>query len=186
MILRVLAGAAIIALLIVGWLTINDAQNTPPPLPVARKVPNPGYSAQDVQLVETGPDGRPMYTLHASEIRQQPASDFVTLENVTLQFRDPAGDLWNGRANEGVVSNGASNVDLTGAVTLSGRLPSDQAPIAISSNTLAVDTRTEVVTTQDPVVFELSGQQLSARGMVAHLKDERVQLESDVHGLYRP
>jgi len=185
MILRVLAGAAIIALLIVGWLTINDAQNAPPSMPVARRVPNPGYAAQDAELIETGPNGRPMYALHASEIRQQPASDFVTLEKVTLQFRDPRGGVWNGRADQGVVSNGASKVDLTGAVTLSGRLP-DEAPVSISSNALAVDTRTEIVTTKDPVVFELNGQQLTARGMVADLKDERVELESDVHGLYRP
>lgn len=186
MILRVLAGAAVIALLIVGWLTVNDAQNASSPVPAVRKVSNPGYAARDAVLIETGPDGHPMYTLHASEIRQQPASDLVTLENVTFQFRDPTGGVWNGRANQGVVSNGTANVDLSGAVTLSGVLPSDRLPVAISSDTLAVDTRGEVVTTKDPVVLEWNGQRLSARGLVAHLKDERVTLESDVHGVYRP
>jgi LPS export ABC transporter protein LptC len=186
MILRVLAGAAVIALLIVGWLTVNDAQNAPVPVPVLRKAPNPGYAAQDAVLIETGPDGRPMYTLHASEIRQQPASDLVTLEDVTLQFRDRTGTVWNGRANQGIVSNAASDVALSGAVTLSGRLPSDQQPVAITSDALAVDTRGEVVTTKDPVVLEWNGQRLSARGLVAHLRDERVKLESDVHGQYHP
>lgn len=186
MILRVLGGAAVIALLVIGWLSVNDERIGPAPAAVRAKRLNPGYAAQNAVLIETGPDGRPMYTLHASEIREQPTSQAVRLLDVTLEFRDPHGGVWNGRANEGLVSSGAAHVALSGAVTLTGALPESTAPLSISTDRLAVDTRSDVVTTTDPVVLEWNGEQVSARGLVAQLKDQRVTLESDVHGHYHP
>jgi lipopolysaccharide export system protein LptC len=186
MIFRMLAGVVVVALLVAGWLMANDEQNGPAATVATPKAPDPGYSAQDAMLVETGRDGLPIYTLHASTIQQQPASAVTVLDNVSLQFRDPAGRVWNARANQGFVSNGTSDVELSGAVSLTGLMPSDQQPVSITTDALAVDTRTEIVTTTDPVAIEWNGQTLSARGLVAHLKEQRVKLEADVHGLYQP
>ena len=187
MILRVLAGAALIALLIAGWLLLNSEEGGPAlPLTAARTTTNPGYSARDAVLVETGEDGRPIYTLHAAEIEQQAASEVTVLDQVTMQFRDEAGHVWNGRADRGFLVDGAAQVDLSGAVRLWGLLPSTQQPIQLSSDRLAVNTRTEIVTTKDPVVLDWNGQILHARGLVAHLREQRVKLESDVHGVYQP
>ncbi|MGH8199766.1 MAG: LPS export ABC transporter periplasmic protein LptC [Steroidobacteraceae bacterium] len=186
MIFRVFAGVVVVALLVAGWLIANNEQNGPAATVASPKAPDPGYSAQDAVLVETGPDGLPIYSLHASTIQQQPASSVTVLDNVSLQFRDPAGRVWNVRANQGFVSNGTSEVQLSGAVNLSGLMPSDQQPISITTDALAVDTHTEIVTTADPVAIEWNGQTLSGRGLVAHLKEQRVKLEADVHGLYRP
>lgn len=186
MILRVLAGAAVIALLVVGWLTVNDQQSGPAPTETVRKVQNPGYSAQDALLIETGADGHAMYTLHASEVHQEPGSDAVRLVDVTLRFRDPSGRVWSGRANQGLVSRQAVNVDLSGAVRLSGLMPKRHEPVSISSDRLEIQTRKQTVKTQDPVALDWNGQRLTARGLVVDLKNERMELESDVHGLYRP
>lgn len=187
MILRVLASAAVIALLIAGWLALSSEQDGPTVAPPSvRAAGNPGYTASNADLVETGPDGRPMYTLHAAEIRQPPAAQFAVLDDVTMQFRDQTGQLWNGRANRGLVWNGASQIDLSGAVRLWGSLASTQQSVQISSERLAVDTRTEIVNTNDPVVLEWGRQRLQARGLVAHLREQHVKLESDVHGTYQP
>jgi LPS export ABC transporter protein LptC len=186
MILRVLAGAAVIALLVAGWLLLNSEEGGPAVPLTAAPAANPGYSARDAVLVETGQDGRPMYTLHAAEIRQQAASDVTVLDDVTMQFRDATGHIWNGSANQGFVVDGASQIDLSGAVRLWGLLPSTQQPIQLSSDRLAVDTRTEIVTTRDPVVLDWNGQILHGRGLIAHLREERLKLESDVHGVHQP
>ncbi len=187
MILRVLAGAVLIALLVAGWLLLNNEEMGPAaPLAGARPPPNPGYSAHNASLIETGPDGRPMYTIHAAEIEQQPDSQVTELDDVTMQFRDEGGHVWNGRADRGFVLDNASQIDLSGAVRLWGVLPSTQQPIQVSSDRFAVDTRTEIVTTKDPVVLEWSGQVLHAHGLIAHLREQRVRLESDVHGTYNP
>lgn len=187
MILRALAVAAVIALLAIGWLALNSEQSGPGrTAATAVAPPSPGYSARDAVLIETGADGLPMYTLRAAHVRQQPDSDVALLDEVQMQFRDAAGHVWLGHAQQARVTDQASQVDLSGDVTITGELPGNGRPAAISSERLSVDTRSEVVSTEDPVTLEVSGQQLHARGLIAQLREQRVELESDVHGRYVP
>jgi LPS export ABC transporter protein LptC len=179
-------GALVIALLVAVWLLLNNEQNGPAVPRADNRAANPGYSAQNAVLIETAADGHPMYTLHASSIRQEPDSAITTLEQVQMQFRDPQGNIWNGRADEGRVVDQASQVELTGNVILSGLLPGTGKPAQISTDRLNVDTHTEVATTADPVVLDWNGQIVHARGMIARLRQQRVLLESDVHGRYVP
>jgi lipopolysaccharide export system protein LptC len=186
MITRVLTSAVIMGLLIAGLFVLYNEQSGPAAPPPAARPTSPGYAAQDAVLVETAPDGDPMYTLHAARIRQEPASQITTLDQVQMQFRDEAGNVWNGRADEGQVLNGASQVELIGHVTIAGLLPGTNQPVQVASDRLNVDTRTEVVTTDDPVVLDWNGQLVHARGLVARLKEQWVRLESNVHGHYVP
>jgi LPS export ABC transporter protein LptC len=187
MILRALAAAAVIALLGIAWLALHGLRDGPvAPVAAAIAAQNPGYSARDAVLIETGADGLPIYTLRAAEVHQQPASRTALLDRVEMQFRDAAGRVWHGRADEARVSDQASEVDLAGAVTLSG-LPSGSSEAArISTDRLSVDTRTEVVKTKDPLTLDWGGRQIRARGLLAQLREGRLQLESNVHGRYVP
>lgn len=185
--LRALAVVAVIALLAVAWLALNGQQNGPAaPRTAAISPPTPGYSARDAVLIETGADGRPMYTLRAAEIRQQPDSQVALLDRVQMTFHDAAGRMWQGRADHGRVLEGASQVDLSGMVAVTGQLPGSTQPAEIATDQLSIDTRSEVVSTQDPVTLDWGGQHMSARGLVARLREQRFTLESDVHGSYRP
>lgn len=187
MILRALAVAAVIGLLAVGWLALRSQRRGPVTASAAvRSTESAGYSARDATLIETGPDGHPMYTLRAAEIRQQPASQVAVLDQVQMEFRDAAGHLWHGRADQGRVLDGGSQVDLSGSVKITGQLPGSSEPAEISSERLNVDTRSEVVRTRDPVQLDWGRQQLRARGLLAQLREQRVKLEADVHGTYRP
>ena len=185
MILRALAAAAVIALLAIAWLALHGEVSGPAAPETARvSAQNPGYSASDAVLTETGPDGRPTYTLHAAQIREHPASRVALLDRVEMQFRDTAGQLWHGRADQARVTDQASQVDLSGNVTLSGMLPGTGEPVRISTDRLSVDTHAEVVATSDPVTIDVAGGQLTARGIVARLREQRIRLESQVHGHY--
>jgi lipopolysaccharide export system protein LptC len=177
-------GAVVVGILLAGWLLLNSEQNGPAAPAPGATTANPGYSARDAVLIETAADGQPMYTLHAARIRQEPASEITTLDQVQMQFRDRAGNVWNGRADEGRVVDQASQVELTGNVILSGLAPGTREPIEITSDRFDVDTHAEVVTTDDPVVLDWNGQLVNARGLIARLKEQRVTLKSDVHGRY--
>ncbi|MGH8218409.1 MAG: LPS export ABC transporter periplasmic protein LptC [Steroidobacteraceae bacterium] len=185
MILRALAAAAVIALLAIAWLALNG-QSSRPAVPTTATVSahNPGYSARDAVLIETGRDGLPLYTLRAAEIREQPASRVALLEQVEMQFRDTTGQLWQGHADQARVIDQATEVHLSGNVTLSGLFPGTATPVRISTDRLSVDTHSEVVTTRDAVSFDWGGGQLDARGLVARLREQRIQLQSHVHGHY--
>jgi lipopolysaccharide export system protein LptC len=185
-ILRVLMGAVVVGVLLAGWLLLNSEQNGPAVPASGAGSENPGYSAQDAVLIETASDGHPMYTLRAARIHQEPASEITTLDRVQMQFRDQAGNIWNGRADHGRVVEQASQVELTGNVLISGLAPGTQEPVEVSSDRFDVDTHAEIVTTDDPVVLSWNGQLVHAVGLIARLKEQRVTLKSDVHGRYVP
>ena len=187
MIYRVLATATLIALAVAGLLLLSSEQSSlAPPAPSTVQLPDPGYSAQNATLVETGPDGQPMYTVMANVIHQQPDSQQVTLDGVQLQFRDPKAQVWHGRSDRGLIVNDAARVEMLGDVNLWGLLPGSDQVAHITTDWLQVNTQSQVVSTQAPVDFDWSHQHVRARGMTVHLKTSRVQLDADVHGTLLP
>jgi lipopolysaccharide export system protein LptC len=187
MIYRLLGLTALLALL-AALLVLSGPQRSPAlPTAVGAGVRNgPGYAALNAQLVQTGPDGRPLYTLNAARIREQPDNDSVLLDQVQMGFRDASGGQWTARAQHGELGQDTGIVQLDGDVHVIGTLPHSQDPAEISTQHLAFDTRSQIVTTHDPVTFSVAGHQLEGTGLIASLKEHRVQLESAVHGTFPP
>ncbi|MBV8404752.1 MAG: LPS export ABC transporter periplasmic protein LptC [Gammaproteobacteria bacterium] len=186
MIPRLVALLALVAL-IVGLVLLT----APAPESVARAnsaqpLHDPGYSALQARLVQTGADGRPLYTLDAARIQQQPNRGLVDLAQVRLGFRDDSGNQWTARAARGQVTQAGGLVQLDGDVHVTGTLPGTNEPTEITSEHLSVDTNSQIVTTQAPVTIVMSGRELAARGLVANLKERHVHLESAVHGAFHP
>lgn len=151
-----------------------------------RETSGAGYAARDAEIIETGADGRALYTLHADVIEQKPEAATVLLERVEMDYRDGAGNRWRVRAREGRILEDASQVELAGAVRVAGMPPGDYEDAVIETERLTFDAREEIVTTREPVRFNWAGRVLTARGLVADLKARHVRLESDVHGSFPP
>jgi LPS export ABC transporter protein LptC len=144
-----------------------------------------GYSARNAVMVETGPDGVPLYTLNADVIRQHP-DDGVEFEQVQMTFRDAEGQTWKGRADHGELATDTGKVDLSGDVHVDGLLPGSVSPVDLATEKMAVDTKQDIISTDDPVVVTSPGRVLKSHGMVATLNEHRLLLESSVHGSYAP
>lgn len=186
MIYRLLAIFALVAL-IVGVVVLSGGQReSVAPASVEGPPHDPGYAARQARLIQTGVDGRPLYTLDAAQIQQQPDRGVVELEQVQLGFHDTSGNQWTARADRGEIAQNSGVVELDGSVKVSGVIPESGEPAAIATEHLSFDTNAQVVTTQHPVTLLVSGRELSARGLVASLKERRVQLESSVHGSFLP
>jgi lipopolysaccharide export system protein LptC len=186
MIYRLAAVLAVLAL-IAGVIFLSGTQReTPAPSTADTRVHDPGYAARDARMVQTGPDGAPLYTLDAAQIHQQPDQSTVELQQVHLGFRAADGDQWTARAAHGELGQDTGIVQLDGAVHVAGVLPGTQDQAEITTEHLSFDTRTEVATTDDAVTVTMSGNELHAKGLIARLKEGRVQLESAVHGSYLP
>ena len=84
---RIVALLAFVAL-IIAFVTLTGGQREDA-APVAQgPLPDPGYSALQAHMVQTGPDGLPLYTLNAARVQQQPDQGTINLEQVQLGFRD--------------------------------------------------------------------------------------------------
>ncbi|HUL45861.1 MAG TPA: LPS export ABC transporter periplasmic protein LptC [Steroidobacteraceae bacterium] len=147
---------------------------------------DPGYAALGARLVQTGADGQPLYSLDAARISQQPDDETVQLTQVQMGFRAANGQEWKARADRGQLGQDTGVVQLDGDVHVSGLLPGTQDQAEITTDHISYDTRSEIVTTPDPVTLTMAGRELHAKGLVARLKEGRLQLESAVHGSYLP
>jgi lipopolysaccharide export system protein LptC len=185
MIYRVVATLALLVLIIGIVLLSAPPRESSAPAVAGAPGHDPGYSAIQARLVQTGADGRPVYTLDAAQIQQQPDSGLVELQQVQLGFRDASGNLWTARAAHGELAQNSGVVKLAGDVHVLGILPGTTDPAQIISEHLAYDTNTQIVATRDPVTLIMMGRELNATGMVANLKERRLQLESAVHGTFR-
>jgi len=183
---RLAALTALLAL-IVGMVVLWGPQREAS-APAAPGAPlhDPGYSALQARLVQTGADGQPVYTLDAAQIQQQPDAGLVELQQVQLGFRDGSGNAWTARAQRGELAQDSGTVRLDGDVHVAGILPGTTDAAEIVSEHLALDINAQIVTTHDPVTLVTSGRQLHATGLVASLKERHLQLESAVHGSFLP
>jgi lipopolysaccharide export system protein LptC len=175
--------AVLVFVVVIGGTIFFGGQQNETTAPTTVEVPqDPGYSARDAKLVQTGPDGRPLYTVNADVIRQQPNDDTIQLEKATLGFFDTNGSLWTARGDTGEVGQDTREVELAGDVHVNGTPPGTLHPAEITTEHLKFDTNSKIASTQDPVMLTWSGQQMKGTGMRASLNDGRVQLESAVHG----
>jgi LPS export ABC transporter protein LptC len=185
MIFRILA--ALLFVVIIGgsiWLG-GEPREATSTTTVDASSPDLGYSARNATLIETGPDGLPMYTLQADVIRQHPG-DGVDFEPVQLTFRDAAGQIWKGRAAHGELTTETGQVVLNGDVHVDGVLPGSEQLSDLATEELFVDTRENIINTHQPVALTSTGRSLKSRGLMATLKDHHLVLESNVHGIFSP
>jgi LPS export ABC transporter protein LptC len=143
-----------------------------------------GYAARNAEVIETGDDGRPMYTLIADRVRQHPNDNRVQLDQPRLTFVASDGNAWHAKARAGQIRDEGEHVILFGDVHVYGQLAGAEAPAVIDTSILAFDTKKEVVTTHAPVSLAWNGRKLSGTGLIAKLPDQQVTLESHIHGSF--
>lgn len=186
MIYRVFVVVVFIGVIVGSILLGGQQRGSVSPITVDERAADLGYAARQAQLVETGADGHPLYTINAALINEPPGALNVEMQQVRMSFTDGSGNEWTGRADSGVASQDTGHVELSGNVQISGVLPDSRDDASITTDRLSVDTHAQTVQTRDPVTLTLSGREIKARGLSANLKDGVVHLESNVHGTYSP
>ena len=77
MIYRIFAVLAVIAVIVGSVLLTGQQREASAPTTVEEPMRDPGYAARNANLIQTGPDGHPLYTLSAALIRQLPGKGTV-------------------------------------------------------------------------------------------------------------
>jgi len=163
--------------------------------------PDPGYSARDAEVIETGQDGRERYRLNAKVIYQQPDSGQIDLEQLEMNYHPsaqpqlpgektvpalPVPETWHVKADRGQVRANGDDVQLNGNVQVTGPTPGSGTTLTLNTETMRINTPTQFIETDAPVQMHWSGNDLSAVGMEADLKAGTVRLKSQVHGNSAP
>jgi len=147
---------------------------------------DPGYSASGARIIETGVDGRPRYAVRAATIRQDPADGSIALQGIEMRVTRTDAEAWLLSAAAATMPESARNVALTGTVRVTGAVAGGRQSLEIRTEQLAYDLESEIARAPGAVTILLGGRRLDAVGMIANLKDQRVQLESKVNGRFTP
>lgn len=141
----------------------------------------PGYIANDAQLVETGADGEPIYRLNAKRIEQNKAGARVQLTEPRLVYQASSDSSWRLQAAHGELASEQQLVEFAGAVEATGT-QSGAAPIVIRTEQLSVNMQQQRADTPAAVSIDWGRVRLTARGFHLNLRDGSLKLDSQGHG----
>lgn len=163
------------------WLERNATAGRVAAAATANANAEPGYTARDAELIETGEDGAPLYRLHAERIEQAHPAANIFLGQPRLNYRSDADTQWTLRAERGVLMAGTEQAQLYGAVHAAGS-DSLQRPLQVRTEQLAIDMRQQRVSSDAMVTIDWARLRLTARGLRINMMDGSLRLESQGHG----
>lgn len=171
---------------VAGSWWLSRAGDRIPPDSGTGQAEQPGYYLKDANILGTAEDGSLLYRIEADDIRQVPAEDRVHLQGVLVSYARPGESGWTVSAREGHIAGRGERIDLRGNVELISRPASGERPLIIRAETLAFEPRERLASTADRVNISQPGYVLTAVGMEADLNEERLRLNSDVSGTFKP
>ncbi len=156
-----------------------SSMQVPAPRPVK------GYYLRDVVLEQSDSDGKLLYLIRASKIEQLPKRDRIQLSMVRISYPGDEPDQgWDLSADKGEISADGTNIILRENVRAIER--GENAMRLIRTDELVFDPATSIARTDAEVIVELDGYQLSATGMVADSKTNKLELQSTINARFEP
>ena len=141
-----------------------------------------GYYLRGARFVGTDENGNIVYRMRADDLAEHPDRELLEMRGVQLEYRSPQNDEWSINAERATAPKNRSVVDLEGAVHVENKPGDSGTPLSIETTRLRFETANAVVLTDAAVSVQVGGLHVSATGLRAHLKDDRLELESGVHG----
>jgi LPS export ABC transporter protein LptC len=149
-----------------------------------------GYYIREGTLTGTGADGRVLYRITTQAARQNLDDGTIAMQEVAVSYAPAARTPWNMRATRGQIPPDSNIIQLSGDVLVTSMATAaanrGQSPLTIRTDYLELDPDTYIATTNRHVVIARSRDTLQARGMRVYLKQDRLQLDSEVRGNFLP
>ena len=142
-----------------------------------------GYYMNEAELFGTGDDGRVLYRVSARTASQSFDDGVIDMEEVRVIY-DPLADIpWQLTAVSGRIPVDSNIIQLTGDV-VAETMDDGEDPTTIRTDYLELDAETFIASTQHKVAIDKSGNRVFATGMRAYLKEDRLELVSNVNGKF--
>jgi len=185
MFFRVFTVLAVAAVIISTWILSSPSHR--PSTPGAGKPADlPGYYLKHAILTDYDATGAPSVRIEAERIDQIAHGNEVELSKVRVNYDAPGGQNWVLVGDTAHVQPGGNIVDVTGNVRLQGEGTGTEGTAVVRSDTMRYDVADSVASTKGDVRIDFGEHTLTARGMVANLKERTMRLESKVNGRFHP
>jgi len=178
--------AAMLAITAIWWLLIRTPESEETTAAAnTLSAPQPGFAATDAVLIQTGDNGQPLYTLHATHISQPQTGEPITVTDPDFTDQVDADNRWSVHALRGELPPAADHVELFGNVNARGDR-TGVAPLFLHTEQLGFDMPTQIINTNDAVTADWGKAHLNSQGLQADLKTHNLILQANVHGQITP
>ena len=144
-----------------------------------------GYYLKSARILGTGADGQLLYEIQAERAEQQD-DDRVSFTDVRLNYSPQSDVPWTVNADSATIHQDQQRVLLHGhvrAVSSEGFSGNDTE---IRTQYLEIDPENYLAETDERVQIRIGARSLTATGMLASLKENQLELKSNVSGKFAP
>lgn len=182
---RIFTILAVIALAVSTWI-LSSPGHRPSQSGSGAQTGMPGYYLKNAVMTDYDEAGAVSVRIHADRIDQVDHGPEVALYNVRVDYQSPTGQSWILLGDTGHVEAGGKIVDVAGNVRLEEQSSGQAGAAVMHTDTLRYDVQSAVATTESDVRIDFGLHTLTARGLVANLKDRTLHLDSKVNGRFQP
>ncbi len=182
---RIFTLLAVIALGVSTWI-LSSPSHRPAQSASGALAALPGYYLKNAILTDYDANGAPSVRIHADRIDQIDHGPEIALSNVRVDYQSPSGQSWVLLGDTGHGETGGKIVDVAGNVKLTEQSTDQAGSAVLHTDTLRYDVTNGIATTEGDVRIDFGPHALTARGLVANLKDRTMRLESKVNGRFQP
>ena len=159
----------------------DRAQDTAAPVDVSQR----GYYLKSARILGTGEDGSPLYEIRAERAEQRDA-DRIDFTNVLINYSPTSEVPWSVNADTATIERQRNRVLLRGHVRAVSREGFSGNDTEIRTQYLELDPEAYLAETDERVQIRIGARSLTATGMLASLKDNTLELKSNVSGKFVP
>lgn len=144
-----------------------------------------GYYLKSARILGTSVDGGLLYEIEAAHAEQQDANR-VAFTDVRIRYSPESEVPWTVNADSATLYHDEQRVSLEGHVRALSSEGFSGNDTEIRTRYLELDPENYVAETDERVQIRIGARSLTATGMLASLKDNHVELKSNVSGKFAP
>jgi len=174
---------AVVALAVSTWILSSPAHR-PKAATGGAGATLPGYYLKNAILTDFDAAGNPSIHLQADRIDQIDHGTEVALSTVRVDYQSPNGQNWVLFGDYARVEPCGKVIDVTNNVRLQGEATAHAGTAIVLTDALRYDVPESIASTKSDVRVEFGAHTLTARGLVANLKEQTIHLDSKVNGRF--
>lgn len=183
---RILAALILVGLAGGSWWLLQRDRAGPPP-GEADQPEKPDQYFDRAVIRQLGADGATAYRLEAGRITRDEATGRIEMTGVDARYLDRQGPPWRLTAREGIIpSVDSREVLLKGDVEVARPGREGTPPVSMRAPRMTVDSRRNVLETDQRATIDYGATTMRADGLVAHLAENRLELGGNIEGEYVP
>ena len=144
-----------------------------------------GFYLKSARILGTGADGTPLYQIRAKHAEQK-RDGRVEFSNVRFDYSPESDIPWTVDADTATIFVDDRKVQLRGHVRAFSNEGLEGNATEIRTQYLELDPEEHVAETAERVQIRIGSRSLTATGMLASLRDNRLKLKSNVSGKFAP